>query len=112
MSTPSELVPLGKKKQTAPTENITVGPFAGSRKVFVEGKLHPSVRVPMREISLKAPNEPLRVYDTSGPFTDPSLTVDVRQGIAAVRSEWITGRGDVEELSGITFCHQLARLKT
>src|ERR1700730_12086071 len=80
-----------------------------SRKVYVAGKLHPDLRVPFREISL-APtksmngeievNEPVRVYDTSGPWGDPDFHGDVQQGLQAVREKWIRDRGDVEEISG------------
>src|SRR6266404_7375152 len=80
-----------------------------SKKVFVSGKLHPNIRVPFREISL-APtktmnseievNEPVRVYDTSGPWGDPEFHGDVTHGLPPVRAEWIRDRGDVEEIEG------------
>src|SRR5436190_12915098 len=80
-----------------------------SRKVYVAGKLHPDIRVPLREISL-APtktmsgdieaNEPVRVYDCSGPWGDPSFRGDVEEGLPAFRRDWILARGDVEEYSG------------
>ncbi len=82
-----------------------------SRKVYVNGELHPDLRVPFREISL-APtkamdgrmevNEPVRVYDTSGPWGDPEATPDVTQGLPALRAKWIRERGDVEEIEGRT----------
>jgi len=80
-----------------------------SKKVFVSGELHPDIRVPFREISLAStkslngelePNEPIRVYDTSGPWGDPSVTLDPVQGLPALRREWIIARGDVEEHEG------------
>ena len=80
-----------------------------SQRVYVEGEIHPEVRVPMREISLAPtkdfngnlePNEPVRVYDTSGPWGDPQFAGDSRQGIPALREEWIRGRGDVAEYDG------------
>jgi phosphomethylpyrimidine synthase len=90
-------------------------PLPNSRKVYVAGKQHPDLRVPFREISL-APtktmsgeievNEPVRVYDTSGPWGDPDLcagldrTVDVNKGLPALRAKWIRDRGDVEEIEG------------
>ena len=93
------------------TANITTHPFPASRKVFVEGQL-PGVRVPMREITLTptkpinggspVPNEPIVVYDTSGPYTDPSVQIDLRKGLPAVRQEWILSRGDVEQLPEVT----------
>jgi phosphomethylpyrimidine synthase len=80
-----------------------------SKKVYVSGKLHADVRVPFREISL-APtksmngeievNEPVRVYDTSGPWGDPSVTLDPVQGLPPLRRDWILKRGDVDEIEG------------
>src|SRR6266480_1750889 len=80
-----------------------------SKKVYVDGKLHWDVRVPFREILL-APtksmngetevNEPVRVYDTSGPWGDPDFHGDVTQGLPALRAEWIRARSDVEEYEG------------
>ncbi len=82
-----------------------------SRKVYVAGLLHPDLRVPFREISL-APtktmsgeievNEPVRVYDTSGPWGDADQQVDVTEGLPALRGKWIRDRGDVEETEGRT----------
>jgi phosphomethylpyrimidine synthase len=80
-----------------------------SKKLFVEGKLHPDVRVPMREVSLTdtksytgavTPNDPVRVYDCSGPWGDPAFTGTSEQGLPALRREWILHRGDVEEIDG------------
>lgn len=81
--------------------------FPGSKKVYVEGS-RPDIRVPMREISLsptegifgEEENAPVRVYDTSGPYTDESYTVDITKGLPAIRREWILERGDVEEYEG------------
>jgi phosphomethylpyrimidine synthase len=80
-----------------------------SSRVYVEGVLHPDVRVPMREIAL-APtkafngrietNEPVRVYDTSGPWGDPAYTGTAEQGLPALRAGWIEARGDVEAYDG------------
>jgi phosphomethylpyrimidine synthase len=80
-----------------------------SRRVYVEGTLHPEVRVPMREITLSPthrvdgsvePNEPVRVYDCSGPWGDPGFKGSVEDGLPALRREWILRRGDVEEIEG------------
>ena len=80
-----------------------------SQRVYVEGEIHPEVRVPFREISLAPtkdfngqlePNEPVRVYDTSGPWGDPQFAGDSSKGIPALREEWIRGRGDVAEYDG------------
>ena len=80
-----------------------------SDKVYVSGKLHPDIRVPFRQISLALTktisgeievNEPVRVYDTSGPWADPNFHGDVEQGLPPLRAKWIRERGDVEEIAG------------
>ncbi|MFP4501313.1 MAG: phosphomethylpyrimidine synthase ThiC [Candidatus Hydrogenedentota bacterium] len=88
---------------------ITRDGFPNARKIYVEGS-DPSIRVPMREIaqaptmngSVAEPNPPITVYDTSGPFTDPEVEIDVRQGIAPIRQPWIEARGDIEPLDHAT----------
>src|SRR5213595_1158796 len=80
-----------------------------SKKVYVSGQLHPDIRIPFREISL-APtktmtgeieiNEPVCVYDTSGPWGDPSVTLDPVQGLPPLRRDWIRSRRDTEEITG------------
>ena len=85
------------------------GQLPNSKKTYVAGKLHPGIRIPFREISL-APtktmsgeievNEPVRVYDTSGPWGDPDFHGGVTQGLPALRAKWIRERGDIEEISG------------
>ncbi|MBS0157473.1 MAG: phosphomethylpyrimidine synthase ThiC [Nitrospira sp.] len=90
---------------------MTTAPFAASRKVHIEGS-RPDVRVPMREISLTPthstngtggqPNQPITVYDTSGPYTDPAVTIDVRAGLPPLRRAWIESRQDTEELPQVT----------
>ncbi len=89
---------------------ITTDPFPASRRVYVQGAQHPAVRVPFREIALSptqaghagpaAENAPLLVYDTSGPYTDPDVEIDVRRGLTPLRAPWIEGRGDVESYEG------------
>src|SRR5438270_12540636 len=80
-----------------------------STKVYVSGKIHPDIRVPFREIPLSPTktmsgeievNEPVRVYDTSGPWGDASVTLDPVQGLPALRREWVLKRGDVETVAG------------
>lgn len=81
--------------------------FSGSNKVYVTGS-RPDIKVPMREIELspttgtfgEEENPPVRVYDTSGPYTDPDYSVDITKGLPALRSTWIQERGDVEEYDG------------
>ncbi len=92
-------------------EVITRGPIPGSRRVYVSGQRCKDLRVPMREINL-APtkserpsgkdeiNPPVTLYDTSGPYTDPDVKIDVRRGLKPLRLNWITERGDVEQLPG------------
>jgi len=76
-------------------------PQAAGRKVYVQGT-RPGTRVPMREIALEAPNPPVRLYDTSGPYTDPAAQIDLHRGLAPLRLDWILERGDVETLSAPT----------
>ncbi len=80
-----------------------------SKKVFVAGKLHPDLRVPMREIEVSdtksytgaiEKNAPVRVYDCSGPWGDPAFTGTSDEGLPALRRDWILKRGDVEEYDG------------
>src|SRR3990172_1458457 len=91
------------------TGTTSTAQFPSSRKVHVSGALYPQIRVPMREISLAASevvygqakgklssNPPLTVYDTSGPYTDPDVSVDLRKGLPPLRLAWIKARGDVE----------------
>ena len=72
---------------------ITRGPLPGSRKLLVEG-------VPFREVALSGGETPVRLYDTSGPYTDDTVTIDIDKGLAASRRAWILARGDVEEYVG------------
>ncbi|MDB6122748.1 MAG: thiamine biosynthesis protein ThiC [Pedosphaera sp.] len=80
-----------------------------SQRIYVKGKVHPDVRVPFREIKLNATknfkgetevNEPVRVYDCSGPWGDPAFHGDVMKGLPLLRAKWILARGDVEEYTG------------
>src|SRR6266404_1010 len=89
-----------------PTKTDTQLP--NSRRIYIDGQQH-GVRVPFREIDQNPTrnfkgeleeNPPVRVYDTSGPYGDPSIESDVREGLRALRREWIIGRGDVEEYEG------------
>ncbi|MCF7517536.1 phosphomethylpyrimidine synthase ThiC [Pseudoalteromonas sp. L21] len=94
--------------------NLTGQPFPNSHKVYVEGTQE-NVRVGMREITLSdtfiggteenpvfEPNAPIRVYDTSGPYTDPDFQLDVRKGLEKYREKWIEKRGDTEILDSVT----------
>ncbi|MGB6138916.1 MAG: phosphomethylpyrimidine synthase ThiC [Pseudoalteromonas rhizosphaerae] len=94
--------------------NLTGQPFPSSHKVYVQGT-QDNVRVGMREITLSdtfiggtdenpvyESNAPLRVYDTSGPYTDPDFTLDVRKGLDKYREQWIESRGDTEILGSVS----------
>ncbi|MGH3262648.1 MAG: hypothetical protein ACRDNS_11675, partial [Trebonia sp.] len=83
------------------TRKITTGPLPASRKVHMPGKMHPGLRVAMREIRQTGETEPtVTVYDTSGPYSDPAVAIDVRAGLAPTRREWVLARGDVEDYDG------------
>jgi phosphomethylpyrimidine synthase len=81
---------------------VTTGAFASSRKVYLPGQRHRAIRVALREIDLEAASgeKPVRVYDTSGAYSDPQETTDIHRGLAELRRSWIVARGDVEEVAG------------
>ncbi len=96
------------QERTPARDRVTRDPFPASRKIYVPGT-HPGVRVPMREIALTPTrasdpntpdevNDPVVVYDTSGPYTDPEIQIDLEAGLPPLREEWIRARGDVREL--------------
>jgi phosphomethylpyrimidine synthase len=100
---------LNSDPSKSATSAVGSDQLPNSRKVYVNGKRQPDLRVPFREISLAPtksldgvlePNESVRVYDTSGPWGDPSVTLDPVQGLPALRRNWILARGDVEETEG------------
>jgi phosphomethylpyrimidine synthase len=77
-------------------------PLAASRKIYQRGRLHPALRVPMREIALHPASgePPVTVYDSSGPYTDPDTRIDIAGGLPRIRVAWIGARGDVESYPG------------
>src|SRR5438067_4878347 len=81
---------------------VTTGALPSSRKIFVTPDEARDVRVPLREIILsEGAGEPnLSVYDTSGPYTDPAVTIDVNKGLSRNRTAWVLERGGVEEYEG------------
>ncbi len=93
----------------AHVDQAAIEPLPNSRKVYIEGS-SPDIRVPMREISQsdtptsfgEEKNPPIYVYDCSGPYTDPSVRIDVRDGLPALRARWIEERGDTEQLAQLT----------
>jgi len=84
--------------------DLTTGPLPASRKIFVRGNLHKDVYVPLREISLsdQSQEQPLHVYDSSGPYTDTETVgnLNIEEGLPRLREAWIRARGDVEEYTG------------
>jgi len=100
-------IPEDFLQRTAQLSEAVTQPFPQSKKIYVEGS-RPDIRVPMREISLSdthttdipEPNLPITVYDTSGPFGDPDVSVDLMKGMPDIRSGWIAERNDTEQLEG------------
>ena len=102
--------------------NVSGQSYPNSSKIYVPGKLH-NIQVAMREIAVGdtfvggteenpifEPNEPIRVYDSSGVYTDPNVSVNVHEGLPKLRSEWIAQRADTEELTGATSGYSQQRL--
>ena len=89
-------------------------PYAQREKVYLNGNIYPDIRVGMQRVNLTptvtvedgkrcvSPNAPVLIYDTSGPFSDPAMQVDLKKGLPRMREPWITARGDVEQLDGPT----------
>jgi phosphomethylpyrimidine synthase len=110
---------MPKQDKIPDQQVITRDPFPASRKIYVKGSLH-NVQVAMREIELnpstdqqtgeKIPNETVTVYDSSGPYTDPEVQIDVKQGLPALRDEWIKQREDTELLDDISSAYGKQRL--
>ncbi len=102
--------------ESARADSAALAPFPASRKVYVQGS-RPDIRVPMREITLQdtptgfggEQNEPVLVYDTSGPYTDPEAVIDIRRGLAPMRESWIVDRNDTEQLAGPSSRYGLQR---
>ncbi len=94
--------------------NIDLSSYPNSEKIYVNGKIHPDIKVAMRQVHqyptvkiedgkrVEYPNDPVTVYDTSGPYTDPAYTVDINQGLPRERTKWVEQRGDTELLPSIT----------
>src|ERR1700694_1149256 len=81
---------------------VTTGPLPASRKVYCTPGPAPDLRVPVREDPLDARSgeAPLPVYDTTGAYTDPDMTIDVEKGLSRTRIEWVKARGGVEQYDG------------
>jgi phosphomethylpyrimidine synthase len=98
---------------------ITRTPFPQSAKVYVGGTKFPELRVPMREITQSdtkhadgrvTHNPSVTVYDTSGPFSDPTVEIDLQRGLPALREGWVRARADIEQLGGLSSDYGLSRL--
>jgi phosphomethylpyrimidine synthase len=92
--------PLSESDLATPT--VTTGPIAGSRKIYAVPEAAPDLRVPLREIPLSegSGEEPVRVYDPSGVYTDNEVAIDVERGLKRARIDWVKERGGVEEYDG------------
>jgi len=90
-----------------PKIDVTTGPLAASKKIYIS-----DLKVPMREIALheSAKEPPLIVYDTSGPYSDDSATIDVEKGLQPVRAKWIAERGGIEEYEGTSVFYSVRKM--
>jgi phosphomethylpyrimidine synthase len=99
--------------ETAQVDQLAIQPFPRSTKIYVQGS-RPDIRVPMREVSLSdsqgEKNAPVTVYDTSGMYTDPTVTIDIRKGLPDIRSAWINDRNDTQLLTSLTSDYGRERL--
>jgi phosphomethylpyrimidine synthase len=83
------------------TPKVTTGALPASQKIYITPEEAPDISVPLREITQSVATEPkIRVYDTTGPYTDPTVAIDVSKGLARVRRGWVLARGGVEEYAG------------
>ncbi len=98
---------------------ITRTPFPQSSKIYVGGVIHPELRVPMREVSLSTTehadgrvthNPSMTVYDTSGPFSDPTIDIDLKAGLPAIRESWVRTNAELEQLGGLSSDYGRQRL--
>src|SRR5437667_12038949 len=87
---------------TVTLPKVTTGPLPASRMVYSRPEAAPDLRVPQREIALDASSgePPFPVYDTTGPYSDPDVAIDVEKGLARPRIAWVKERGGVEEYQG------------
>ena len=96
---PNVELPLAEARQQVAAEHgrIPTGPRAGGVKVYVAGELFPDIRVPFREVAVhpSANEPPVTMYDSSGPYTDPAVTIDIKKGLPRVKSSWQLDRGDI-----------------
>jgi phosphomethylpyrimidine synthase len=101
---------MSKSEKTPAQQTISTGAISGSKKIYVDGKIH-NIKVAMREIILTPTkmadgkiehNAPVTVYDTGGAFTDDAITIDIKKGLPRIREQWILDRNDVEQLDSVS----------
>ena len=103
-------------------DNINLRSYPGSEKIHLDGTIHPDVRVAMRRVNLTPTvtvgadgektvrdNGSVLIYDTSGPYTDPTVNIDINEGLPRLREKWIAERDDLEQLPAITSEYGRAR---
>ena len=104
------------KKSINPAElDLSYQPLPDSKKIYLKGNFFPDIKVPFREISqsptfganqIRTENPPIRLYDTSGPYADPEVKINISKGLSELRKSWILKRGDVEELASFSSRYQ------
>ncbi len=108
---------MAKEEKLPAKEVISRQPFPGSKKIYVNGELYPEIEVTMRAITLNPTmvngkvveqNAPVAVYDTSGPYTDPDIEIDITKGLEPIRQKWILQRGGVKDLTEFSsnYCNE------
>lgn len=111
---------LDKELQGIQTLDLSYPPLPGSKKHYVSGKLHTDIRVPERHIYLsdtltskgeKQPNDPVAVYDCTGPYSDPDITINIEEGLEEIRRSWIEKRQDTEALDEFSAHYRKMRLE-
>jgi phosphomethylpyrimidine synthase len=109
--------PLKFDSATATVDKAAIAPLPNSSKLYIDGS-RPDIRVPMRKVAQSdtpasfgaEPNPPVYIYDTSGPYSDPAVAIDIRAGLATPRTPWIAERGDTEVLDGPSSAYGRERL--
>ncbi|MCB0502502.1 MAG: phosphomethylpyrimidine synthase ThiC [Bacteroidetes bacterium] len=108
---------MSKAEKLPVEEIISREPFPGSKKIYVKGELYPDMKIAMREVNLSPTkvngkvmeqNAPVTIYDTSGAYTDPDVTIDIEKGLSPIRQSWILKRGGVRDLTEFSsqYCNE------
>jgi len=106
---------MAYRSDKLPGSTLTRNPFPASEKIYVPGKIFPDIRVSMRQVTLTEKDDqgnPVKaaLYDTSGPYADPDVPIDLHKGLQPLREQWIEGRGDTERLEDLTSEYGRSRL--